>query len=104
MKIEPLPGEPVVEVKALLYRTVQETLSNAARHSKATRVDVELRVEGERVVLTVTDNGVGFDVAQPVGGTGERGGRDRPTVGAGPGWRRPAENLIWKAVRLALNW
>ena len=61
LRIEPLPGEPVPEVKALLYRGMQEALSNLVTHSKATRVDVVLHASGDRVALMVVDNGVGFD-------------------------------------------
>jgi signal transduction histidine kinase len=63
LRIHPLPREPEPAVKALIYRTIQESLSNIVRHSKASRIDVELRPEGERVVLTVSDNGIGFDLA-----------------------------------------
>jgi signal transduction histidine kinase len=59
--IDPLPSEPAPEVKALLYRAMQEALSNVLRHSKATRVQAELRATGGRVVLTIADNGIGFD-------------------------------------------
>lgn len=41
-----------------LYRSVQEALRNAVKHSGGTRVDVALAVNGRRLFLTVTDNGV----------------------------------------------
>jgi len=63
LRISPLPREPEPEIKALLYRTIQESLSNIVRHSKASRIEVELRPEGDRVLLTVSDNGIGFDLA-----------------------------------------
>jgi two-component system NarL family sensor kinase len=62
LRIDPLRSEPVPEIKALLYRTVQEALSNLVRHSRATRVEASLRAIGNRVVLTIADNGIGFDV------------------------------------------
>ncbi len=43
------------------YRIAQEALTNVARHAGATRVVVELRKEGPILVLSVTDNGEGFD-------------------------------------------
>ena len=43
-----------------LLAVVREALSNAARHSKASRVDVALVVDDTRVTLTVTDNGIGL--------------------------------------------
>jgi signal transduction histidine kinase len=46
-----------------LYRICQELLTNVARHAEATRVDVTLRPEGGRVVLSVEDNGRGIDGA-----------------------------------------
>lgn len=57
------PGlpEPDLEAKIMIYRAVQEALSNIARHSHATTVALSLRPRGYRLVLTVHDNGVGFD-------------------------------------------
>lgn len=60
---EPLPREPDLEVKVLLYRAAQEAISNL-RHSHAARVDAVLAPRGDRVVLSVRDNGVGFDPAR----------------------------------------
>jgi signal transduction histidine kinase len=64
LHIEPLPAQPGLEVKVLLYRAFQEALSNLARHSRATRIDAELRVRGARLRLEIRDNGVGFDVRE----------------------------------------
>ena len=44
-----------------LFRVIQEALANVARHSGASRVVVSLQPEEGRVVLTVADNGIGFD-------------------------------------------
>ncbi|MGB3713321.1 MAG: PAS domain S-box protein [Candidatus Promineifilaceae bacterium] len=46
-----------------LYRIVQEAMINVVRHSRATRVDVLLRQRGDKLVVIVEDNGVGFDPA-----------------------------------------
>jgi two-component system NarL family sensor kinase len=61
LQIHPLPWEPSVEAKVLIYRGLQEALSNLVRHSRATRVDVALEVSGGQLVLSISDNGVGFD-------------------------------------------
>ena len=47
--------------RTALYRVVQESLTNVARHSRASRVEVRLAVEDGAVQLRVDDNGVGFD-------------------------------------------
>jgi len=52
------------EVAVHLLPVLRETLSNAARHAHATRVDVDLAASQDRTVLTVADDGVGI----PVGG------------------------------------
>lgn len=44
-----------------LFRILQELLTNVARHANATRVDVTVRAELRRVVLSVEDNGSGID-------------------------------------------
>jgi len=51
-------------VKILIYRAMQEALSNISRHSHATRVEASLAPSEGTVVLRVTDNGVGFDPAK----------------------------------------
>ena len=48
------------ETETHLFRIVQEALTNVARHSGATRVAIELARSGDRVHLTVKDNGHGF--------------------------------------------
>jgi signal transduction histidine kinase len=45
----------------LIYRAAQEALRNARKHSGATKVDVTLGRENGDAVLTVADDGVGFD-------------------------------------------
>ena len=48
------------EVASHAFRIIQEALTNATRHAKATRVDVSIRRAGAAIVLGVEDNGVGF--------------------------------------------
>jgi signal transduction histidine kinase len=47
-----------------VFRIFQEVLTNVARHAKATRVDVELGVAGEHLVLKIADNGRGISDAE----------------------------------------
>jgi two-component system NarL family sensor kinase len=61
LRITPLPHEPTLEVKVLMYRAAQEALSNLTRHSRASRIDLTLEPGAEHLVLTIQDNGVGFD-------------------------------------------
>jgi len=68
LRIQPLPHEPDLEVKVLIYRAAQEALSNIARHAGATRVDAALKTRGDCAILTVQDDGVGFDAAGLLGG------------------------------------
>jgi nitrate/nitrite-specific signal transduction histidine kinase len=52
----PLPPD----VQVALYRIAQEALNNVAKHARATKVVVNLRMSAERVTLTISDDGVGF--------------------------------------------
>lgn len=42
-----------------LFRILQESLSNVIRHARASCVNVELRKDGDLLVMTVSDNGIG---------------------------------------------
>lgn len=48
------------EGRLALFHVAQEALSNAAKHSRASRVDVHLANEPDAVVLSLADNGRGF--------------------------------------------
>jgi signal transduction histidine kinase len=48
-----------------IYRLVQEALTNTAKYAKASEVQVRLAAEDGEVLVTVRDNGSGFDVEAP---------------------------------------
>ncbi len=56
--------------KLILYRVVQEALSNVVRHSRATMVNVAVHEEGSAVVAVVEDDGDGFDARRVSAGAG----------------------------------
>jgi PAS domain S-box-containing protein len=48
----------------IIYRIFQESLTNLGKYSQATRVDVSLKKENDKISLSVEDNGKGFDLEQ----------------------------------------
>src|ERR671937_915864 len=61
-----LPAESAkldLDVSTTVFRIFQEILTNVARHSRATRVDIDLSVTEEQVALEVVDNGIGIPAA-----------------------------------------
>jgi len=64
------------ELEGAAYFTIAEALANTLKHSGADRLDVELRENGDRLTVRVTDNGNGFDTAA-ARGTGLANLRDR---------------------------
>ena len=77
LRLEPLGAEPDHEIKVLVYRAAQEAIGNIARHSGASRVEMTLETIDGRIVLTVHDDGRGFDAGAPDdGGLGLRSLRD----------------------------
>jgi signal transduction histidine kinase len=53
----------LAETERAAYRIVQETLTNIARHAKATRGLVHIDVKPSSLTIAIEDDGVGFDVA-----------------------------------------
>ncbi len=69
---------------AMVFRIVQESLSNIARHAQASEVCVELQRSGPMLTLTVQDNGIGMEGEVPRKGSGLAAIRDRLTaIGGG---------------------
>jgi signal transduction histidine kinase len=81
--IEPLPCGHDPELQVTLFRIIQESLTNVARHAHARHVAVTLRRVGESVEMAIQDDGVGMAPGQPAGGFGLRGMRERVTLSGG---------------------
>ena len=64
------------DAELVLYRVAQESLTNVIRHASATRASLSLRAQGDAIVLTVSDDGVGFSV-DDVDRSGIRGIQER---------------------------
>jgi signal transduction histidine kinase len=71
-----LPRDLPEEHKTCIYRIVQEALNNAAKHAQASAVQVRLQRTGDRIELSVQDDGSGFD-AERVRGLGLLGMEER---------------------------
>lgn len=70
-------GRLAPELETSVYRLVQESLSNIAKHARTASVAVTVRAEERWVVVIVRDDGGGFDVLERATGLGLRGMRER---------------------------
>ena len=52
------------EVRITLFRSIRELLFNIVKHAKVTVAEVRVGREGSSVLISVRDNGVGFDAAE----------------------------------------
>jgi len=52
------------------YRIIQESINNALKHAKATKVSVEVLCENQFIEIIIKDNGIGFDEENTVLGNG----------------------------------
>ena len=58
------------DVEISLYRIVQELLNNIIKHSHANNVAVQLYTINKKLIMTVEDDGIGFDVKVKSSGHG----------------------------------
>jgi two-component system sensor histidine kinase UhpB len=56
--------------KLTLFRIIQEQLNNIIKHARATEILIRLAIDGRNILLTVTDDGVGFDTSRHRKGVG----------------------------------
>ena len=68
-----LPGE----IETVLYRVVQEALTNVVKHARAERVSILLHEKGGRVAVVIEDDGRGFELDDVGDGLGLVGMRER---------------------------
>lgn len=67
----------------MLYRIAQEQLNNIIKYAKAGKAMIELHKEKDNLVMSVSDNGVGFDTSQKSKGIGLQNIRSRVEFYAG---------------------
>jgi signal transduction histidine kinase len=75
--IEEVPASLSYEAAIVIYRISQETLTNIIRHSDASLVRFSLRIQEPRLVLTIEDDGRGFQEELITKGLGLNGIRER---------------------------
>lgn len=68
------------KLKLAIYRIVQEQFNNILRYAKAKSIYLSLVQENEKIVLTIKDDGVGFDVSEKTGGIGFINIRTRASI------------------------
>ncbi|MBN1160940.1 MAG: PAS domain S-box protein [Dehalococcoidales bacterium] len=56
------------EAQILLFRIAQEALNNTRKHAKASKVNIRLESKDDNVLMTVTDNGQGFEAPGKIEG------------------------------------
>jgi len=53
------------DITHCLYRCAQEAMENTLQHANAKKVSVNLKAEGDDVIMSIHDNGKGFDPQEP---------------------------------------
>ena len=61
IEAEAISPRPSSMIENALFRIAQEALTNVAKHARATRVTVSMRLDGPTLRLEIADDGIGFD-------------------------------------------
>ncbi len=64
-------------VAITVYRVMQESLTNIAKHANAKNVDIEVVQDEQKIHITIEDDGVGFDQTKMSNGYGLAGMKER---------------------------
>ncbi|HEX6688038.1 MAG TPA: GAF domain-containing sensor histidine kinase [Solirubrobacterales bacterium] len=71
------------ELETVVYRLVQESLTNVVRHADASQVELQVHCGQDRLDVLVSDNGEGFDLGGEQSGFGLAGMRERVELTGG---------------------
>jgi len=69
--------EPGRDEERLVYRLVQEALTNAVKHANASRLVLDVQESDDEIRIAIRDDGAGFDQSAPTSGRGLTGMRER---------------------------
>ncbi len=67
-------------LKQIIYRIVQEQLSNILKYAEATNVEIEIKPDNEDLLLIINDNGKGFNTYEKSTGIGLKNIKSRAAV------------------------
>jgi PAS domain S-box-containing protein len=73
----------VKDQRLAIYRILQEVLNNIIKHAEATKVEIEILQTEDMTVLTISDNGKGFDPSKKLNGIGLNNIQSRTKVFGG---------------------
>jgi signal transduction histidine kinase len=76
-------GRRPAELETTLYRIIQEGLTNAVKHARASRVEIAVEESDGLLRVSVADDGSGFDPEAPRAGFGLAGMRERVALVGG---------------------
>jgi PAS domain S-box-containing protein len=94
-------------LKLIIYRVLQESLNNVAKHSCADRVTLLIKKDQNTLIFVVEDNGSGFDIikalspAQPEKGWGIIGMKERTELSGGI---FSIESSVEKGTKVMISW
>ena len=99
---DPIPRlSPIVEIA--LFRIAQEALNNVIKHAQASRIALALRPANGRVILTVMDDGAGFDASTRRAGTAGLGMITMRERAEAIGARLSVESSRGKGTRVTID-
>ncbi len=105
ISLEKQIGIPEQEVpdslKTPIFRISQEAMNNIAKYSKASLVNLSLRKENSEILLTIQDNGQGFDLNSVRKGLGLSTMRERAELSGGS---FALESRIGKGTIIRVSW
>jgi PAS domain S-box-containing protein len=68
------------EVQLVLYRIIQEQFSNIVKYAQASHVEIRVRKDAGYLIITISDDGVGYDLSKKTSGIGLHNIRRRVQV------------------------
>ncbi|MFH1138261.1 MAG: PocR ligand-binding domain-containing protein [Pseudomonadota bacterium] len=95
------------ELKPVIYRILQEAMNNVAKHSQATRVMIGLRQKTGKIILTIQDDGQGFNAAHILANQDRQFGlgldsiRERAELSGG---RLNIKSVVGKGTAVRVSW
>jgi|GEM_PF-1007936 signal transduction histidine kinase len=88
-------------VEIAVYRIIQEAVSNALKHAKATELSIGVTHAPGRLSVVVSDNGMGFDTSATSGGVGLANIRARAVA---LGAQAQIDSTVGKGTTVSMEW